>query len=224
MLRPYPLGQKAPRRHEVLFYSDDEVLLDNLTDFVAAALKGNVAIVLATKSHRDGLFQRLKAERVDAEGAIRQGTYISMDAADTLSTILVDGMPDPARFFAGLGRLIEAAAGATKTERPQVAVFGEGVALLQAEGKADAAIRFEQLGNELARTHEVRILCAYPLSSFRGVGKPTHFHSICAEHSAALSQLKSPCRSGVMFRKITSTPAGVDPCNQEVSGQGRRSG
>lgn len=190
MLRPYPLGQKAPRRHEVLFYSDDEVLLNSLTDFVAAALKGgNAAIVLATKSHRDGLFQRLKAERVDAEGAIRQGTYISMDAADTLSTILVDGMPDPARFFAGLGRLIEAAARATKTERPQVAVFGEAVALLQAEGKADAAIRFEQLGNELARTHEVRILCAYPLSSFRGEENQHVFQSICAEHSAALSQL-----------------------------------
>jgi hypothetical protein len=36
-------------------------------------------------------------------------------------------------------------------------VFGEAVALLQAEGKADAAILFEQLGNDLAKTHEVDI-------------------------------------------------------------------
>ena len=30
-------GEKAPQRHEVLFYSDDTVLLDRLSRFVAAA-------------------------------------------------------------------------------------------------------------------------------------------------------------------------------------------
>ena len=47
-------------------------------------------------------------------------------------------------------------------------MFGEAVALLQAEGNADAAIRFEQLGNDLPKTHKVDILCAYSLSSFHG--------------------------------------------------------
>jgi hypothetical protein len=132
--------EKAPHHHEVLFYSDDTVLLDNLTGFITAALRaGNAAIVLATKSHRDSLLQRLKAAGVDTDGALRQGTYISLDAADTLSTIIVNGLPDPVRFFGGIGGLIEAAAKAAKSEQPQVFVFGEAVALLQAEGKADAA-------------------------------------------------------------------------------------
>jgi DNA-binding NarL/FixJ family response regulator len=183
------LRAKAPRRHEVLFYSDDTVLLDSLTRFVAVALKGgNAAIVLATKPHRDSLFQRLQAEGVDADGAIRQGIYISMDAADTLSTIIVNGLPDPVRFFGGIGGLIEAAAKAAKAEQPQVFVFGEAVALLQAEGKTDAAIRFEQLGNDLAEKYEVNILCAYPLSSFHGEKDQHVFQSICAEHSAVYSQ------------------------------------
>ena len=53
---------KAPHRHEVLFYSDHTVLLDGFARFVAAALDtGNVAIVLATKAHRDSLLQRLRA-------------------------------------------------------------------------------------------------------------------------------------------------------------------
>src|SRR5262245_10695222 len=52
--------EKIPNYHEVLFYSDDTVLLDGVTRFIAAALKtGNAAIVLATKPHRDSLFQRL---------------------------------------------------------------------------------------------------------------------------------------------------------------------
>ena len=182
-------GEKAPHRHEVLFYSDDTVLLDSLSRFIAAALDaGNAAIVLATKSHRDSLLQRLKAGGVDTDGAIQQGTYISLDATDTLSTIMVNGLPDPVRFFGGIGGFIEAAAKAAKSEQPQVVVFGEAVALLQAEGKADAAIRFEQLGNDLAKTHEVDILCAYPLSSFHGEEDEHVFQSICAEHSAVYSQ------------------------------------
>lgn len=180
---------KAPHHHEVLFYSDDSVLLDSVTGFIAAALRaGNAAIVLATKSHRDSLLQRLKAAGVDTHRALRQGIYISLDAADALSTIIVNGLPDPVRFFRGIGGLIEAAANAAKSEQPQVFVFGEAVALLQAEGKADAAIRFEQLGNDLAKTHEVDILCAYPLSSFHDEEDEHAFRSICAEHSAVYTQ------------------------------------
>ena len=179
---------KAPHRHEVLFYSDDAVFLDSFTRFIAAALKsGNAAIVVATKPHLDSLIQGLKAECVDVDGAIQQGTYISLDAADALSTIMVHDMPDAVRFLGGIGGSIDAGANAAKSERPQVVMFGEAVALLQAEGKADAAIRFEQLGNDLGKTHKVDILCAYPLSSFHGEEDMHIFQSICAEHSAVYS-------------------------------------
>jgi FixJ family two-component response regulator len=182
-------GEEATDCHEVLFYSDDTVLLDSVTRFIAAALKaGNAAIVLATKSHRDSLLQRLNAEGLDTDGALQHGTYISLDAADTLSTIMVNDLPDPVQFFRGIGGLIEAAAKAAKSEQPQVVVFGEAVALLKAEGKADAVIRFEQLGNDLTKTHDVNILCAYPLSSFHGEEDEHVFQSICAEHSAVYSQ------------------------------------
>ena len=182
-------GGKVPHRHEVLFYSDDTVLLDSVSRFIAAALKaGNAAIVIATKSHRDGVHQRLKAKGLDPDGALQQGTYISLDAADTLSTIMVNGMPDPVRFFRGIGGFVESAAKAVKSKQPQVVVFGEAVALLQSEGKADAAIRLERLGNDLAKTHNADILCAYPLSSFQGKEDEPVFQSICAEHSAADSQ------------------------------------
>jgi DNA-binding NarL/FixJ family response regulator len=182
-------GEKAPHRHEVLFYSDDTVLLDSLARFIAAALKaGNAAIVLATKPHRNGLVQRLKAEGVDTDDAFQRRTYISLDAADTLSTIMNNDMPDPVRFFVSIGGLLEAAAKAAKPDEPQVVVFGEAVALLLAEGRADAAIRFEQLGNDLTKTHNVDILCAYALGSFPGEEGERVFRNICAEHSAVHSQ------------------------------------
>jgi DNA-binding NarL/FixJ family response regulator len=178
-------GEKAPHRHEVLFYSDDIVLLDSVTRSIAGALKaGNAAMVVATQAHRDSLLQKLKAGGVDTDGALQQGTYISLDAADTLSTFMVHDWPDTVRFLEGFAKLIESTSKAAKAEHPRVTIFGEGVALLWAEGKADAAIRIEQLSNELAKTHKVDILCAYPLSSFHGEEDEHVFQSICAEHSA----------------------------------------
>jgi DNA-binding NarL/FixJ family response regulator len=180
-------GEKAPRRHEVLFYSDETVLLDSFTCFIATALNAaTAAIVVATKSHRDSLRLRLKAECVDADGAIERGTYISLDAIDALSTIMVNGSPDPARLFVGIGGLIEAAAKAAKAEEGQVAMCGEAGALLQAEGQANAAIRLEQLCDEMTKTHKVDFLCAYPLSIFHGEEGQRVFQSICAEHSAVI--------------------------------------
>jgi DNA-binding NarL/FixJ family response regulator len=182
-------GQKAPHRHEVQFYSDDAVFLDSFTRCIVTALKAdNGAIVVATKSHRDSLLQRLKAECVDVDGAIQQGTYISLDAADTLSTIMVNGLPDAVLFFESISGLIEAVSKASKAEHPRVAFCGERVGLLWAEGKTDAAIRLEQLCNDLVKTHEVEILCAYPLSSTYGVDDEHAFQRICSEHSAVYSR------------------------------------
>jgi DNA-binding NarL/FixJ family response regulator len=181
--------KETPHRHEVLFYLDDTVFLDRVTRFIATALEsGNAAVALATKSHRDGLLQRLKAQGVDTGRVLQRGTYVSLDAAETLSTIMVNSLPDPVLFFGGVGGIIKAAAKAARSEGSQVVVLGEAAALLQKEGKADAAIRFEQFGNDLVKTHEVDILCAYPLSSFHREEDNYVFQNLCAEHSAVYSQ------------------------------------
>jgi hypothetical protein len=121
------------------------------------------------------------------DAAIQRGAYVSLDAAETLSTFMVNDWPDPVRFFEGFGKFIEAASKAATTEHPRVAIFGEGVALLCAEGKRGAAIRIEQLCNELAKEYEVDILCAYPFSNFCCEEDEQAFKTICAEHSAVYS-------------------------------------
>ena len=64
----------ALRSHQVGFYSDDRSLLDDLTQFIGAALKaGRPAIVIATEAHRDNLLPRLQAYGVDVRAAIEQG-------------------------------------------------------------------------------------------------------------------------------------------------------
>ncbi len=175
------------RCHQVQFYSHDAVFLESVTHFIGAALKaGNAAIVFATKPHRDSLVQGLKAQGLDVDAAIQEGAYVSLDAADTLSTFMVNGLPDADRFLEGFRNLIQSASSAVKSGHPRTAICGEGVAILWAEGKRDAAIRLEQLGNILASTYKVDILCAYPFSLLIQEDEQA-FRTICAEHSAVYS-------------------------------------
>lgn len=141
--------------------------------------------MIATESHRIGLVQRLKAQGVDVDAAFQQGVYVSLDAADTLSKFVGDDWPDSARFLKAFTSLVEAVSKEAKVQHSRVAIFREGVALLWARGKRDAAIRIEQLSNDLAKALDVDILCAYPISGFHGEEEDKQaFQTICAEHSA----------------------------------------
>ncbi len=182
-------GEKLPHRHEVQFYSDDALLLDAFAGFIAVALKsGRAAIAVINQSHTHGLLSRLKAQGLDVDAATQLGTYIQLDAGKVLSTFMVDDTPDAARFFPVVGGLIEAAAKAARQQDHGVVACGECSPLLWAEGKADAAIRVEQLFDELGKTFGLDILCGYALSNFHGKEGEHVFQRICAEHSAVYSQ------------------------------------
>ena len=51
---------------------------------------------------------------------------------------------------------------------------------------ADAAIKLEQLWNDLARQHAFFLRCAYPITSFRHTAHAAPFLNICSEHSAVI--------------------------------------
>ena len=185
---PLPRNMEITHRHEVGFYSDDASLLDGFTQFIGAALnRGSAAIVVATKSHRDGILFRLQAHGLDIGTAIEQGRYISLDAAETLSTFMVNDQPDPVRFLKAVENTIMAAAKAAKGERPRVIACGECAPLLWAQGNAEAAIRVEHLWDEIAKIYDVDILCGYPLGGLQAEPDSLIFQRICAQHSAVHS-------------------------------------
>jgi PAS domain S-box-containing protein len=173
--------------HTVQFYTEDEVLLDELSRFIGTALgAGDAAIVVATASHREGLARHLKARGLDVARVAGQGRYVPLDAAQTLSEITVDGLPDWPLFADLFGGHIVRAKAAVEGDRPSIAIFGEMVALLWADGKAEAVVRLEQFWNELAKTRSFSLRCAYPIGSFYREEHGQSFISICAEHSLVI--------------------------------------
>src|SRR6202044_3378227 len=103
-------------------------------------------------AHRNGLLQWLTVQGLDVAGLIERGRLIVMDAAQLLAAFMSDGWPNEDRFNEVVGGVIAKALGCAGGEQQRVAVFGEMVAVLWADGKADAAIRLEQLWNVLAQT------------------------------------------------------------------------
>jgi PAS domain S-box-containing protein len=175
--------------HAVQFYSEDSSFLNSIGQAIASALvSGDAAVVIATSPHRAMLAQRLKDRGVDTRSAIKRGRYVVLDAAETLSRLLLQGWPDAARFADLMGSSIDRARAAAESDNPQVFAFGEMVALLWAEGKGGAAIQLEQLWNNLAETHSFSLRCAYPMRSFDREEHGDLFLKICAEHSNVIPE------------------------------------
>jgi PAS domain S-box-containing protein len=178
--------ERRSHSHSVQFYEDDDFLLDGLSGYIGAALlAGDSALVIATTPHREGLARRLTSRGLDLTPAITHSRYLALEAAETLSTFMVDGRPDGARFSRVIGGVIAQLGAAAQPEHghPRVAAFGEMVALLWAEGKRDAAIQVEQLWNELAQKHSFQLHCAYPIHFFSQEKDGELLRELCWEHS-----------------------------------------
>ena len=210
--RAVPLLAKrmVGRCHEAQFCSDDSLFLEGFTRFIGTALKnGSTAVFIGTASHRISLFERLHADSQETRAAIRQGRYIALDAVEFLSNVMVDDMPDAGWFLKAVGDLVASAASGAQGMHSRVAACGEWAPFLWAEGKADAAIRLEELWNEIAEKYDVDILCGYSLESLRCEEDSYTFRRICEEHSAVRADRsggllepssKRECRSGVYAR------------------------
>jgi hypothetical protein len=171
--------------HEVQLYSSDEVFVHRFTRFIGAALRlGDAVVVVSTQSHREAIFQRLLADGLDVTAALDQGRYIPLDVADTLSALMVNGLPDPVRFLETAGSLLGAAKKAAGGKRSRVAACGECAPFLWREGMADAAVRLEELWDEIARREGVDTLCGYPGASFRCEHGSEVLQRILGTHSA----------------------------------------
>jgi signal transduction histidine kinase len=186
---PVPPSLWDPRSqwHKVQFYHNDAFLLDQLGQFIHPAIaSGGSVLLIATKAHRDALFAQLRECATDFALAVAQERFLLLDADETLAKFMVNGQPDGARFnrvlTARMARLTSAAVGPS----PQVFAFGEMVSRLWGDGKREAAIRLEQLWNDLAEKHAFQLLCAYPMRLFSRERDRESLLKICAEHSHVL--------------------------------------
>ena len=90
-----PLRQQLDH-HGIKFHADHAALADDFAQFTEAALNnGNAVIIVATKSLRSCIFQRLRTDGLDLNAIAER--YFPLDISDPLSRFMVDEAVKAAR-------------------------------------------------------------------------------------------------------------------------------
>ncbi len=76
-------------RHVVQFYRHDEELAERVVGYLLEALGGGgAAVVIATPEHRREFEDRLRRAGADLTAARDSGTYLALDASQTLRELM----------------------------------------------------------------------------------------------------------------------------------------
>ncbi|MCU1279640.1 MAG: sensor histidine kinase [bacterium] len=176
------LSQPAQQNHIVQFYEDEAFLAEVVAHFVGVGLgAGEPTIVIATESHRAAFNRRLEVKGFDVARLQASGQLVVLDARATLARFMVDGHPDAARFRSVVGGAL--AELGRHGCHARIRAYGEMVDMLWADGNADAAIRLEELWNDLASEHSFSLLCAYDMARFPAGADGNGLARVCGTHS-----------------------------------------
>lgn len=174
--------------HELQIYSNHASFLDGFTSFIAGGLNaGNAVVVLATEAHRQSLFQKLQTQGFDLEAIIESGGYISVDACETVSSLMIDDQLDPNQLESVVSSLVRTASKAPNGATRRVSACGECAPFLWTQGKLDAALRIEELWDAAIHKYGLSTLCGYISRGLQGEKEQRLFQRICAVHSAVIS-------------------------------------
>lgn len=181
-------GEVAPDDHLVQIYENDNHFLNTLEGFAGSAIiSGDSVVVIATQTHLDQLYERLLQHSFDMESLIQSNRYIPLEAHETLSQFMVDGMPDEDLFNQCITRVLQHA----KTNGNKVRAFGEMVAILWEQGNAEATVKLETLWHKLHAADLFSLFCAYPKSGFADSGNES-LYKICQAHSKIIDGQNRP--------------------------------
>jgi DNA-binding NarL/FixJ family response regulator len=177
------------RRHEALYYSNDAQLLDQWTSVAEAALRDDATyFVLATDPRRDRLEAMLRARGVDMARAIRDGRYVSVSVDKALSNFMVGNRLDETRFWETVNPWMLRMANASTAEHPRVVACGECAPALCAQGNGEAAVRLEQLWDEVTRTYHLDTFCGYSSGGCHCEDPDEVIEKVRAAHTATYSR------------------------------------
>jgi len=191
--------------HGVQVYEDAGDLADSVAAYLVAGFeRDQPAVLVATPEHLSLFGERLATRGWELGEAESAGLLVVADAEETLAGILGPHGLDRGRFERAVADMLHRVQG-----RPgvQARLFGEMVDVLCRRGDVDTADELERLWNDVARAHQISLLCGYRLDIFDPQLQLETLPHICREHSHVL-----PARNYPRFARA------VDSALREVLG------
>lgn len=186
-----PLGHFDIQSHKINhgdhiceFYPDSQAMADSVCDYVVPGItRGDGIILIATAANLLKFQEILERRSIDVHRAKSVGKLIMLDAHEILDQFMVNGMPDADKFLNTVGNLVKS----FKEKYIRIRAFGEMVDILWEEDNLDAAIRLEELWNDLNAKHHFSLLCGYSDRKFRKKMNVEALKAICANHTHLIS-------------------------------------
>jgi hypothetical protein len=119
---------------------------------------------------------------VNLTAAIEQGRYIPLDAADALSRLTVNDVPDPARCTKVVGDLIMGAAKGVRGATGRVVVCGEIAPTLLSKGNGEERLSSNACGTRSREAMGYRLRVAICRVGFH-ITKPTQSSKESAQNT-----------------------------------------
>jgi hypothetical protein len=175
--------------HVVHFYDEQQALLQGAAAFLAGGLlRGAPAMAIVMPQRAEALTSKLAEMGVDVTRALAAKQLLLLDSAATVELLLVEGMPDVARFREVIGAQVAAL---TEIWRPfQLLAFGDMVDVLYTRGDADAAVELERLWDDLAHRYGFGLYCAYDARQFARDDQRAAFDAICRHHDVIVPMVE----------------------------------
>ena len=179
------LDNGEPEAHFVQLYgSDDRLLTRNVARFMAEGLRrGDGLVVIASPEHSGSIARQLRVERGYSR-AVLEGRLIFLDAQTTLERLMLNGEPSVELFNGVIGEALSQVQ--TRAGHPGLRAYGEMVGVLWKAGEFAAAVRLEELWNQLLKSSDIRLFCGYPIDVFGDEFRADKMDALMCAHTHML--------------------------------------
>ncbi len=150
--------------------------------FADAVAAGRPMLLVAKPVNITVIAEALGARGLSLAALVESKQLTVFDAENTLCLFIRHGVVDPALFERHVAAPVRQLAGGAS----RLAIYGEMVEILAAEGNFRGAADLEAFWNQVAADTAISLLCGYSSAHFATPDKADALRAICASHSHVL--------------------------------------
>jgi hypothetical protein len=175
------LREPAYPSHLLQICDSDEMVAAGAGYFAAEGLRQGQAVILTgTQVHLEGIRTVLRRLGIDPDQAERNAQLFVGDAHEAVKHVMVNDLPDRERFEAIAAEAIQKARSDPRYRG--VRWWGEMSNVFHQLGKKAAVAVDEQIGDDVARKHNVALLCSFQLDALDASSYHGAMQTLCCHH------------------------------------------